>query len=137
MREKGCDYFENSRRGTYVQREYATRNPHSFIGYGEDRWGLSAGDGASVELRLVAGRRQAQEYGFSQFYLRDDFAYWSESDLIRSRSTGKNSCSNQGLRWNHGVLRAEGCGNGRYLGANSRHALTVSVSESLRRLPRK
>ena len=27
MREKRCDYFENSRRATYVQREYATRNP--------------------------------------------------------------------------------------------------------------
>ena len=59
MREKGCDYFENSRRATYVQREYATRNPRSFIGYFEDCWGLSAGDGPSVEPRLVAGRRQA------------------------------------------------------------------------------
>ncbi len=64
MREKGCDYFENSRRATYVQREYAIRNPHSFIGYGEDRWGLSAGDGPNVEPRLVAGRRQAF-YGYA------------------------------------------------------------------------
>ena len=64
MREKGCDYFENSRRATYVQREYATRNPRSFIGYFEDCWGLSAGDGPSVEPRLVAGRRQAF-YGYA------------------------------------------------------------------------
>ena len=64
MREKGCDYFENSRRATYVQREYATRNPRSFIGYFEDCWGLSAGDGPSVEPRLVAGRRQAF-YGYT------------------------------------------------------------------------
>ena len=64
MREKGCDYFENSRRATYVQREYATRNPRSFIGYFEDCWGLSAGDGPSVESRLVAGRRQAF-YGYA------------------------------------------------------------------------
>ena len=64
MREKGCDYFENSRRATYVQREYATRNPRSFTGYGEDCWGLSAGDGPSVEPRLVAGRRQAF-YGYA------------------------------------------------------------------------
>jgi hypothetical protein len=27
MRDKGLDYFENSRRATYVQREYAIRNP--------------------------------------------------------------------------------------------------------------
>ncbi len=59
MREKGCDYFENSRRATYVQREYALRNPHSFTGYAADCWGLSAGDGPSAEPRLVAGRRLA------------------------------------------------------------------------------
>ena len=45
MREKRSDYFENSRRATYVQREYAQRNPHEFAGYGEDCWGLTAGDG--------------------------------------------------------------------------------------------
>jgi hypothetical protein len=64
MREKGCDYFENSRRATYAQREYATRNPRSFTGYGEGCWGLSAGDGPSVEPRMVAGRRQAF-YGYA------------------------------------------------------------------------
>ena len=47
MREKHCDYFENSRRATEVQREYARRNPHSFRGYGEDCWGLTACDGPS------------------------------------------------------------------------------------------
>ena len=36
MREKGSDYFENSRRATYVQREYALRNPHEFEGYGKN-----------------------------------------------------------------------------------------------------
>ncbi len=64
MREKDCDYFENSRRATYVQREYAMRNPRSFTGYSADCWGLSAGDGPSAEPRLVAGRRQAF-YGYA------------------------------------------------------------------------
>ena len=64
MREKGCDYFENSRRATYVQREYAIRNPHGFSGYAADCWGLSAGDGPSAEPRRVAGRRQAF-YGYA------------------------------------------------------------------------
>ena len=64
MREKGCDYFENSRRATYVQREYACRNPRSFAGYAADCWGLSAGDGPSAEPRLVAGQRQAF-YGYA------------------------------------------------------------------------
>ena len=64
MREKGCDYFENSRRATYVQREYATRNPRSFTGYAADCWGLSAGDGPSAAPRLVAGQSQAF-YGYA------------------------------------------------------------------------
>ena len=64
MREKGCDYFENSRRAAYVQREYATRNPRGFTGYAADCWGLSAGDGPSVEPRLVEGRHQAF-YGYA------------------------------------------------------------------------
>jgi len=64
MREKDCDYFENSRRATLVQRDYAIRNPRGFVGYGQDRWGLSAGDGPSVAPQAVAGRRQAF-YGYA------------------------------------------------------------------------
>jgi hypothetical protein len=64
MREKHCDYFENSRRATQVQRQYAIRNPRGFAGYGQDCWGLSAGDGPSVEPQVVAGRRQAF-YGYA------------------------------------------------------------------------
>ena len=45
MRDRGIDYFENSRRATYVQREYAVRNPRKFIGYGENCWGVSASAG--------------------------------------------------------------------------------------------
>lgn len=45
MRERGSDYFENSRRATYVQREYASRNPKRFPGYGENCWGVSASAG--------------------------------------------------------------------------------------------
>src|SRR6266404_1668323 len=33
MRAHGSDYFENSRRATYVQQEYAKRNPNGFEGY--------------------------------------------------------------------------------------------------------
>jgi hypothetical protein len=34
MRDKGIDYFENTRRATYVQRQYAIENPLKFNGYG-------------------------------------------------------------------------------------------------------
>jgi hypothetical protein len=49
MREKRSDYFENSRRAVYIQREYAMRNPHEFAGYDENCWGLTACDGPSDE----------------------------------------------------------------------------------------
>jgi hypothetical protein len=45
MRAKRIDCFENSRRATLVQREYARRNPHRFRGYCADSWGISASDG--------------------------------------------------------------------------------------------
>lgn len=50
MREKRCDYFENSRRAVYLQGEYARRNPNGFVGYGADSWGLTACDGPSDAL---------------------------------------------------------------------------------------
>jgi hypothetical protein len=55
MLEKGSDYFENSRRATYVQREYARRNPGEFAGYDENCWGLTACDGPSDERPDVIG----------------------------------------------------------------------------------
>jgi hypothetical protein len=58
MREKRCDYFENSRRAAYVHREYATRNPLGFAGYGADCWGHSAGDGPTAAPIEIDGRRQ-------------------------------------------------------------------------------
>jgi len=54
-RDKGIDYFENSRRATYVQREYAIRNPLDFAGYGENFWGLTASDGPGWTTRRVNG----------------------------------------------------------------------------------
>jgi hypothetical protein len=54
MREKRCDYFENSRRATAVQREYARRNPHGFSGYDENCWGLTACDGPGPQQPALA-----------------------------------------------------------------------------------
>ena len=58
MREKRCDYFENSRRATIVQREYAWRNPHGFAGYDAHCWGLTACDGPSNQLPELAHERR-------------------------------------------------------------------------------
>ena len=58
MREKRSDYFENSRRATYVQREYSRRNPYGFEGYGADCWGFTAGDGPGARTLKVDGRKR-------------------------------------------------------------------------------
>jgi hypothetical protein len=55
MRAKGIDYFENSRRATYVQQQYAIRNPKGFEGYGEHTWGITASDGPGPLTRRVNG----------------------------------------------------------------------------------
>jgi hypothetical protein len=45
MRAAGFDYFENSRRATYAQRDYAIANPMGWDGYSKNIWGLSASNG--------------------------------------------------------------------------------------------
>jgi hypothetical protein len=63
MRAKGIDYFENSRRATYVQREYAIENPLKFAHYGEHCWGLTASEGPGPDTITVAGvERQFFDY---------------------------------------------------------------------------
>ena len=56
MRGKGIDYFENSRRATYIQQCYAMRNPRRFKGYGEHCWGITASDGPGPGTRQVGGK---------------------------------------------------------------------------------
>ncbi len=81
MREKGIDYFENSRRATLAQRAYAIDNPGDWKGYGADVWGLTACDGPASLTATIDGReRQFRTYwargaslGGTQFEgIRDD-----------------------------------------------------------------
>ena len=55
MRNKGIDYFENTRRATCVQREYAIDNPLEFAGYGKDCWGITASDGPGPDTIKLNG----------------------------------------------------------------------------------
>jgi len=55
MRERGIDYFENSRRATYVQQRYAIRNPRKFKGYAENSWGITASDGPGPAIHRIEG----------------------------------------------------------------------------------
>ena len=63
MGKRSIDYFENSRRATRVQQEYAIRNPKQFKGYGKDCWGITASDGpgpATIEVDAI----ERQFYGY-------------------------------------------------------------------------
>jgi len=55
MRLKGIDYFENSRRATFVQQQYAMDNPFKFAGYGRNCWGITASDGPGPRTIKVSG----------------------------------------------------------------------------------
>ena len=55
MRNKGIDYFENSRRATYAQQQYAINNPLKFEGYSPRCWGITAGDGPGPDTIKVNG----------------------------------------------------------------------------------
>lgn len=57
MREKGIDYFENSRRATYIQQKYATRNTRGFKGYNENCWGITASDGPGPAVKNINGNK--------------------------------------------------------------------------------
>jgi hypothetical protein len=64
MREKDCDYFENSRRALHMQRVYCRLNPRGHTGYGASVWGLSACDGPSDEIEGMDGEPR-HLYGYA------------------------------------------------------------------------
>lgn len=55
MRRKNSDYFENTRRATYVQQRYAMDNPRGFRGYGELCWGVTASEGPGPAVLEIDG----------------------------------------------------------------------------------
>jgi len=58
MRERGIDYFENSRRATLAHRAYATANPGGWRGYDASVWGLTASDGPLDSAFAIDGRQR-------------------------------------------------------------------------------
>jgi len=72
IKAKGIDYFENSRRATLVQREYAIENPYGWTGYDSLCWGITASDGpgetfnfGDKKFHAYAGRgTSGKEYNY-------------------------------------------------------------------------
>lgn len=70
---KGIDYFENSRRATMAQRNYAIANPKGWAGYNGEVWGLTACDGpGDFTLEIDGKRREFHSYSARGPDDRDD-----------------------------------------------------------------
>jgi len=55
-RRAGIDYFENSRRATCIQQQYAIENPKGYAHYHEYGWGFTASDGPGPCTIVVKGK---------------------------------------------------------------------------------
>jgi hypothetical protein len=58
LQRRGLDLFENSRRATRAQRNYAIANPKKWVGYDARVWGLTACDGPGDFEATFAGRKR-------------------------------------------------------------------------------
>ena len=64
MAKRGIDYFENSRRATLAQRNYAIKNPNNYKNYGPNEWGLTACNGPRDTTITINGKKHKFfEYG--------------------------------------------------------------------------
>ncbi len=52
-KKTGIDYFENSKRATYVHQQYAIENPKKFKHYNHFSWGFTASDGPGPAYKKV------------------------------------------------------------------------------------
>lgn len=74
MRERGIDYFLNSRRAALAHREYAIANPMKWKDYGENVWGLTASDGPQNTRQIYRGEeREFRHYSSRGAGLRENF----------------------------------------------------------------
>ncbi|HEV2539531.1 MAG TPA: glucoamylase family protein [Frateuria sp.] len=75
-RAHGLDYFQNSRRAVYAQRNYAVANPGGWTGYGANVWGLTACNGpGGIVVEQGDRERSFQGYtarGAGLDYISDD-----------------------------------------------------------------
>ncbi len=55
MRVRDLDYFENARRATLVQQQYAIHNPLGFAHYDCDTWGITASESPGPKTLMVDG----------------------------------------------------------------------------------
>jgi len=64
MQAHDLDLFENSRRATRAQRNYAIANPGRWAGYGANCWGLTACDGPG-DFKTIIDGLEREFFGYS------------------------------------------------------------------------
>lgn len=64
MTNQYLDYFENSRRAVYAQRQYGQDNPGGWAGYSAAMWGLTACDGPG-DFKQTIDSREREFYSYS------------------------------------------------------------------------
>ena len=76
MSRKGIDYFENSRRATLSQRDYAIDNPFHYKDYSDSIWGFTASDGPGDTTVVINGVKRSfhgyTAHGVSFDWINDD-----------------------------------------------------------------
>lgn len=72
MRERGIDYFENSRRASIAQHAYAVENPNGWRDYGDAIWGLTACDGPMDATVTIDGRERTFHSYHARGATKDD-----------------------------------------------------------------
>lgn len=58
MKSKNSNYFLNSKKAAYAQRQYAITNKAGWDGYGENQWGITASDGPGKFNKVVNGKKR-------------------------------------------------------------------------------
>lgn len=84
LREKGIDYWENTRRATYTQQFYAIENPKKWVGYDEFTWGFSACDGPGAKFNKDGYK--FLDYSARGFAKKGD--NWNEDGTIAPTASG-------------------------------------------------
>lgn len=67
MRQRGLDYFENSRIATYAQQAYGKANPLGWKGYDELVWGVTASDGPADVEKVYNGPKGPEKRRFISY----------------------------------------------------------------------
>ncbi len=90
MRDRHIDYFENSRRATYVHQQYAIANPARFDAYGENSWGLTASDGPGPAVYMIK-RKKRRFFGYKARGAPDG-PDGADADAFRDAEAAREQC---------------------------------------------